>query len=70
MWLRGAIQPVVERFCTKECLSQGPGSRLLTCLALATDVTAKLRCHFIKLVSGEPSIPPRYLANTLFPVGY
>lgn len=60
---------MVERFCTKESLSQGPGSRLLTSLPSATDVTARLCCHFTKLVPGEPSIPPHYLANTLCRVG-
>lgn len=35
----------------------GLASRLITSLASATDVTARLCCHFIKLVPAEPSIP-------------
>lgn len=39
MWLRGVIQAAVERFCTEESPSKGPGSWLLTSLESATDET-------------------------------
>lgn len=55
MWLRGVIQPVVILYWRVPFT--GLASRLITSLASATDVTARLCCHFIKLVPAEPSIP-------------